>query len=67
MAELNINIPERKTQMKVIKFFQEQLHYNYLGNLYEVANKNIRETDLFAFLVGSSTIRKLSPTRPLLS
>ena len=47
----HINIPEREIQAKVIKFFKEQLRYNYLGNLYEVANKNIRENDLFAFLV----------------
>ena len=52
MAEPNINIPERKTQAKVIKFFKDELHYDYLGNLCEVANKNIRDDDLFAFLVG---------------
>lgn len=52
MAEPNINIPEHKTQAKVIKFFKEHLHYDYLGNLCEVANKNIRYDDLFAFLVG---------------
>ena len=52
MAEPNINIPERKTQAKVIKFFKDELHYEYLGNLCEVANKNIRDDDLFAFLVG---------------
>ena len=51
MAEPNINIPERKTQAKVIKFFKDELHYDYLGNLCEVANKNIRDDDLFAFLV----------------
>lgn len=51
MAGPNINIPERKTQAKVIKFFKEKLHYDYLGNLYEVANKNIRYDDLFTFLV----------------
>lgn len=51
MPEPNINIPERKTQAKVIKFFKEELHYDYLGNLCEVANKNIRDDDLFAFLV----------------
>lgn len=52
MAESNINIPEREFQNNVIKFFEKELHYSYLGNLYEVANKNIREDDLFAFLVG---------------
>ena len=52
MSTEHINIPERKTQAKVIKFFKEQLHYDYLGNLCEVANKNIREKDLFAFLVS---------------
>jgi type I restriction enzyme R subunit len=52
MAGPNINIPERKTQTKVIKFFKEELHYDYLGNLCEVPNKNIRDDDLFAFLVG---------------
>ena len=51
MAEPNINIPERKTQAKVIKFFKDELHYDYLGNLCEVANKNIRYDDLLAFLV----------------
>ena len=51
MAEPNINIPERKTQAKVIKFFKDELHFDYLGNLCEVANKNIRDDDLFAFLV----------------
>lgn len=52
MSTDHINIPERKTQAKVIKFFKEELHYDYLGNLCEVANKNIRDDDLFAFLVG---------------
>ena len=51
MAEPNINIPERKTQAKVIKFFKDELHYDYLGNLCEVANKNIRDDDLFAFFI----------------
>ncbi|MDD5942704.1 type I restriction endonuclease [Fibrobacter sp.] len=51
MVEPNINIPERKTQAKVIKFFKDELHYDYLGNLCEVANKNIRYDDLLAFLV----------------
>lgn len=52
MAESYINVPEWKTQEKVIKFFKEQLHYDYLGNLCDVANKNIREDDLKAFLVS---------------
>lgn len=52
MAESYINVPEWKTQEKVIKFFKEQLHYDYLGDLRDVANKNIREDDLKAFLVS---------------
>jgi type I restriction enzyme R subunit len=52
MSTEHINIPERETQTKVISFFKEELHYSYLGNLHDVANKNIREKDLFAFLVG---------------
>lgn len=52
MAESYINAPEYVTQEKVIKFFKEQLHYDYFGNLCDVANKNIRENDLKAFLVS---------------
>lgn len=47
MAESYINAPEHVTQERVIKFFKEQLHYDYLGNLCDVVNKNIREDDLF--------------------
>lgn len=52
MAESYINAPEHVTQEKVIKFFKEKLYYDYLGNLCDVVNKNIREDDLFAFLVN---------------
>ena len=51
MTAPNVNYPERRTQSKVIKFFQEELHYRYLGNLANEENYNIRENDLEAFLI----------------
>lgn len=37
--------PERETQDRIIKFFQKELGYNYLGNLEESENYNVRWGD----------------------
>ena len=41
---------ERKTQNRVVKFFQNTLNYRYLGDLNGQDNKNIREDDLTTWL-----------------
>lgn len=50
---------ERKTQDRVIKFFQEQLHYTYIGNLKNRDNTNIIEDKLFAYLDKTGYSKKL--------
>lgn len=51
MSEPIISLPECETQKRVIRFFKEDLRYDYLGNLADVPNKNVRENDLRRFLV----------------
>ena len=46
----NIGEAERKTQRRVVQLFIEKLHYEYLGDLSAVDNRNIREGDLEQFL-----------------
>lgn len=51
MTHIGINQPERQTQNRVIKFFQEALGYEYLGNWeHRKENSNIEEDYLKAFL-----------------
>ncbi len=46
-----IGQPERHTQNRIVKLFQEQLHYDYLGNWEDRAsNSNIEENYLRPFL-----------------
>lgn len=45
-----VGLIERETQNRVVKLFQEQLGYRYLGNLEEEENSNLRETDIIHFL-----------------
>ena len=47
----NIGDSERKTQIRVVKFFQKKLHYTYLGNLHDSENSNIMREILHAWLV----------------
>ena len=47
---VRINDPERKTQNRIIKFFQEALGYDYLGNWEKRENSNIEEEYLKGFL-----------------
>lgn len=35
----NIGDSERKTQNRVVKFFKNNLHYTYLGNLHDSENR----------------------------
>ena len=43
---------ERETQNRVVKLFQEQLGYTYLGNWeYRKGNRNIEEEHLRVYLV----------------
>lgn len=46
-----IGKPEIATQKRLIKFFEEKLKYNYIGNLSERKNRNIDEEKLKAWLV----------------
>ena len=43
---------ERKTQDRLVKLFQEQLGYRYLGNLADHDNTNIRADELASWLAG---------------
>lgn len=45
--------PERETQNRIIKFFQKELGYAYLGDLSEDQNYNVRWGDWKSFLTGS--------------
>src|SRR5687768_15416187 len=52
--------PERDTQNRIIKLFQKQLKYRYLGNWYERENNsNIEEDILITFLRDK---KKYDPT-----
>lgn len=48
----NIGRRERETQNSVVQFFQEALRYDYLGNLEDQENSNIREDLLTKWLEG---------------
>ena len=56
----NIGDSERKTQNRVVKFFQKKLHYTYLGNLHDSENSNIMQERLHAWLVGQGYADKLA-------
>ena len=45
--------PERETQNRIVTFFQKELGYEYLGNLSEDQNYNIRWGDWKKFLYDS--------------
>lgn len=45
--------PERETQNRIVKFFEKELGYKYLGNLEAEANFNIRWGDWKKFLSDS--------------
>ena len=45
--------PERETQNRIVKFFEKELGYKYLGNLEDEMNENIRWADWTAFLLNS--------------
>ena len=51
---------ERKTQNRVVKFFQSKLHYSYLGSLHDSANSNIMQERLHAWLVKQGCPEKLA-------
>jgi len=51
---------ERATQNRLVKLFQQQLGYRYVGNLEkEEDNSNLREADLRAFLVRQGNSNNL--------
>ena len=56
----NIGDSERKTQIRVVKFFQKKLHYTYLGNLHDSENSNIMREILHAWLVNRGYSEKLA-------
>ena len=45
--------PERETQNRIVKFFKNELGYEYLGNLEDSENYNVRWGDLKKFLTDS--------------
>ncbi len=60
---LRSNRPERETQDRIVRFFQDMLGYDYLGNWeYREGNSNIEEEYLKVFLkkqgYNNETIRK---------
>ena len=56
----NIGDSERKTQNRVVKFFQKKLHYTYLGNLHDSENSNIMQERLHAWLIGQGYSERLA-------
>ncbi len=46
----NIGDSERKIQNKVVRFFEDKLKYEYIGNLADKENSNIMENRLSAYL-----------------
>ncbi len=58
---MSIGENERATQNRVVSFFKDRdiLDYEYLGNLKDVTNKNIREDRLRAYLRLSGYSKKL--------
>ena len=58
---MSIGENERATQERVVSFFKDRdiLDYEYLGNLKDAANKNIREDRLRAYLRLSGYGQKL--------
>lgn len=58
---MSIGDPERVTQDLVVDFFKDRniLDYDYLGNLQDSENKNIREDRLRAYLRLSGYSQKL--------
>ena len=52
---MSIGDPERATQDRVVSFFKDRdiLDYEYLGNLKDAANNNIREDRLRSYLIVS--------------
>jgi len=58
----NIGENERKTQNRIVEFFQDKnlLNYTYLGNLQEFENKNIMKDKLLKFLLSKGYSENLS-------
>ena len=55
-----INASERTTQSHVIRFFVNELHYTYLGNLHDSENSNIMQERLRAYLLRQGYSENLS-------
>lgn len=51
---------ERATQTRIVKFFQKNLHYTYLGSLHDSENSNIMQERLHAWLVKQGYPEKLA-------
>ncbi|MEY8338595.1 HsdR family type I site-specific deoxyribonuclease [Lachnospiraceae bacterium 62-35] len=56
----NIGDSERKTQNRVMQFFQEKLHYISLGNRRGYENSNIMQDCLYTWLIGQGYSEKLA-------
>lgn len=57
---MKIGDSERKTQNQVIKFFKEKLGYNYIGNLQDTDNENIRQNTLSDWLISQGYSKKIA-------
>ncbi len=47
-----IDLKEKVTQKRVIKFFVDKLHYTYLGDLHDSENSNVMKDRLYTYLTG---------------
>ena len=47
-----IDVIEKATQNRVIKFFVDKLHYTYLGDLHDGDNYNVMIDRIYAYLTG---------------
>jgi hypothetical protein len=56
----HIGDSERATQNRVIRFFCDELHYTYLGNLHDTDNSNIMQERLLAGLLRRGYSEKLA-------
>ena len=56
----NIGDSERKTQNRVVKFFKNNLHYTYLGNLHDSENSNIMQEHLYSWLLKQGYSEKVA-------
>lgn len=61
MADMpNIGESERKTQNRIVEFFQNKLGYKYIGDLHDYENSNIRKDELLKSLLSRDYSQKIA-------